>query len=679
MQEYLGKPVAKWGNLSPADFIVQQDKDFYDAFFAMVPYQVYGDPAANQFVIPEGGDSAFAPATDILNRTKAEAEWHQVMGDLDHGVEPFDATPGPNAITAAASFMDHFKDLTVNHRELNLARQYALGRRGIHQDTVDMYNFMNVFLKDARHCINGHWETRAEYEQNLANSYFAQTVWHEMGHSMGLDHNWFGSLDRYNFPHYKDGAGRDHVGGYSSSLMDYNMSPDRVFWANESGHQGWYPYDRAAIGFIYANAQQKGYTSPAATHCSPATECTFSGQAKTGPNAKAYQTPYKDPYGFNQDGTERPYLNCDDKHTKFTPFCQPFDFGSSPSEIMASAIDNYEWQYQWRNFRQYRKFWNLANYGDGPAALITDMRRFLPQWLYDWSGGEINDTLRRIGITPPQNIPGQNYFAQLNDKFNKDISVANSMAAAFHKAIIQQASGERPFKTVFDNYYGDVVQQGIFLDKFLALQSWVDLWRVDNFDPDQAQGSLMASYSAYEGDGTYESVSEDAVDAMIGGQYDTFPFARLTAVVMFSKATHDLNYNGRIDDRDWIGGKVFFRERDFLDYFRGLAVQYNVYCSNTDTLDTCKYDPREKSFSLSDPGHSDDFNEFLGPDNRRWAWVYVADRNSWVAVDRDRNTASYLIVRSYNNLTIHGETAGLAPFYIQLQVKYFLDSFNQYN
>jgi hypothetical protein len=680
MQEYLNKPVSKWGNLSPADFVVKQDKDFYDAFFAVVPYQVYADPAANQFVTPEGGDAAYGGGAQILARTAKEAELHQIFADLDKGIQPFDPTPGPNSITASNAFTDHMRDLSVNHRELALARQYALGRRGIHEDTWDMYNFIDVFLKDARHCINGHWETRDEYEKNLANSYFAQTVWHEMGHSMGLDHNWFGSLDRYNFPHYKDQTGRDHVGGYSSSLMDYNMSPDRVFWANESGHQGWYPYDRAAIGFIYSNAQTKDFP-PADQRkgCSPATECTFSGQAKTGPNAKSFPAPYKDPYGFNGDGSERPFLNCNDKHTKFTPLCQPFDFGTSPSEIIASQIDNYEWLYQWRNFRKYRKFWNLGNYGDTPLGLVTSMRRFLSQWLYDWAGGELNDTMRRIGVTPPQGVPAQNYYSQLNDKFNRDISTANQLVAAFNKAIIQQSSGERPFKTVYDNYFGDVTQQGIFLDKYLALQSFLDLWVIDNYDPDQSAGAYLSSFSNFQADGAYNAVGQDTADSMVGGQFDTYAFLRLTAVAMFSKTTHDLNFAGLINSRDWIGGHVFYREQDFLDYFRGLAVQTNTYCTDTEDLQTCKYDPRQRRLGADDPGHSDDFNEFRGPDNRRWAWVYVQDRNAWVAVDRDRNTASYQIVRNYNNQVIHGEDASVGPFFVQLQVKYFLDSFNQYN
>ncbi len=680
MQEYLQKSVAKWGNLSPSDFVVKQDQDFFNGLYAILPYQIYGDPAANQFVTPEGADTAYGgSAANLMARARTEADFSKLMGQIDRGQAPFDITPGPDGVRAAAAFADQLKSLTINHREFDFAKMYNRRGRHVFEDSTDMFNYIDVFQRDGRHCINGAWETKEQYENSMADSYYAQTTWHEFGHTLGLDHNWMGSVDRPNFPHYKDGSGRDHLGGYSSSLMDYNATPDRVFWKNDSAKFGWYPYDKAAIAFIYANAQAPGFTAPAA--CAPANVCTFSGQAKTG---EASFKRYSDPYGSSADGkAERTYLYCNDVHTKYTPFCREFDFGTTPSEIMASAIDNYEWQYKWRNFRLYRKFKDYSNYAtDGrqsPARVITDMRRFISQWLYDWSGGELQDTLRRVGVEAPKGVPAQNYFSQLTDKFNRDISMANQMAGAFHKAIIQQSSGERPFKTVYDNFFGDVTQQGIFSDKLFALQSWVDLWPVDNYDPDQSAGTYLASYSSYEGDFSFEGVAEDAIDSMVGGQYDTYPFLRLTAVTMFAKATHDLNFPGRVDTRDWIGGHVFARERDFLDYFRGLAVKNNTYCPDPQTLDDCKYDPRNRRAGPGDTGHSDDFNEFVGPENRRWSWTYIQDRNYWVAVDRDRNTASYQIIRSYNDQVVHGEQGGVGPFYVQLQVKYFLDSYLQYN
>ena len=111
------------------------------------------------------------------------------------------------------------------------------------------------------------------------------------------------------------------------------------------------------------------------------------------------------------------------------------------------------------------------------------MRRFLLAWEYDWSSGELGDTFRRIGLRNPDPKGSDlQYYTQLANKFNADSSSSAQMAAAFHKAVIQQSSGERPFRTVYDKYYGDVTQQGIILDKFFAMQSFVGMWPGDAYD-----------------------------------------------------------------------------------------------------------------------------------------------------------------------------------------------------
>jgi hypothetical protein len=119
--------------------------------------------------------------------------------------------------------------------------------------------------------------------------------------------------------------------------------------------------------------------------------------------------------------------------------------GSTPSEIIANELENYEWQYAWRNFRKYRKVWDNHQYAGTPAKEIYELRRFLSQWGFDWSGAVLIDDFRRLGIDPPANAPAiAKYYAQLAAKFDKEMSGANQMVAAFHKAVIQQASGGVP-------------------------------------------------------------------------------------------------------------------------------------------------------------------------------------------------------------------------------------------
>ena len=81
------------------------------------------------------------------------------------------------------------------------------------------------------------------------------------------------------------------------------------------------------------------------------------------------------------------------------------------------------------------------------------------------------------------------------------------MVAVFHKAIINESAGERPYRTIYDPYYGDVTQQGIILDKLFAMQGWVGLWPTDNYDQNQA-GTYISSYGVASGlDASYQAVA----------------------------------------------------------------------------------------------------------------------------------------------------------------------------
>ncbi len=675
IQQYLQKPVQDFGYLGPNDFIVKQDKDFFNAYFALIPYEIYADPTMNQFTIPEGFANTYGPTQ--FQAATGEAQFHQLMDSIDQGYPPYDVD-GPTGLTDALGFLDNLQKLTLAHRDFNYLKNF--NEHHAFYDVPDMLSYLSVFEKDARHCVDygdgkgAHWETKDEYESNLMNSYWALVVWHEFGHGMGMDHNFIASVDKNNFPHYTDKSGNDHVGMYQSSVMEYNSTPDRVFWANGTSGFGWGPYDQGAISFLYANGAAKG---PLCTQ-----GCSVSGLTSSDPS---FMKPWNDPHGFQSDGTtEIQYLYCNANHLKYTPLCRQFDFGSTPSEIIANQIDAYEWNYKWRNFRLYHKFWNDSHYADSPAALITDMRRFMPQWTYDWSPGELANNFRLIGINPPANIPAEQYYSQLTNKFNADISMANQLVGAWHKAVIQQSSGERPFVTLYDPYFGDVTQQGIIDDKILAMQSWTALWQTDNYDPNQAQGAYTTTYGSEFGDASYETIAENAVESMIGGQYDIFPFGKPLAVLQFAQATHNTNFivsAGRPEMRDWGGGKIFFREQDFLDYVHGLAVAQHAFgCTSIDN-GSCTWDPRQHQAGVDDIYHSDYYNQFLGPDAKRYIWAYVPDRNAWVLADRDRNTAAYIIMYGYTADIVNAEDDGnIGPAYqAEYQMRYFIDYFTYFN
>jgi hypothetical protein len=310
-------------------------------------------------------------------------------------------------------------------------------------------------------------------------------------------------------------------------------------------------------------------------------------------------------------------------------------------------------------------------------SMVTEMRRFLSTWVFDWDSSDLVNNFRRLGITDPDpNGSSVEYYNQLTNKFTADVSMANQLVAAFNKAVINESSGDRPYATIYDPFYGDVTQQGIILDKLDSMQSWVALWPTENYDQNQA-GIYISSYGVAEsiGDPSYQAVAEDAVNSMIGGQYDVYPYFVPLAVAQFATDTHSPAFTGRIEIRNWIGGQVFGRLQDFLDYFRNLAAENNYPGCPTYNASTCTYDPRS-------PDISDTHNQFFGPDNTAWIWAYIADRNEWVACQKEYNEATYLIIRNYTDDVVYQLDDGNEPggaFNAELPVKYFLDSFETAN
>jgi hypothetical protein len=665
MQQYLGKPSGTYGNLGPQDFIVQQDTDFFNAYYTLIPYAIFRDPDSNPFVIREGGKGIYSPANywDMLTK---DAEFQQVMAQVDRGYAPYEDVTGPSGLQNATAFINHFRDLSINHQQLGNVQTWMRP----YLDVTTPFSLNQIIAHQSRHCVAdpggaSHWQTKKEWVDQILHGYYDMTAFHEFGHTLGMYHNFMGSIDRNNFPvrtddkgnPLKDANGNPQYAMYTNSVMEYDIVP-----ADSFADAQWGPYDKGAIGWAYTNDAPKAPTG--------ATTKAISGQINP-------TTPWNDKNGFSADGkTEIQLLSCHDEHLTYTPLCRQHDSGTTPSEIIANTINNYDWNWAFTNFRVYRKFWDNTFYGNRQAGMMQDMRRFLMLWIYDWNSGEITDTLRRIGYAPPQGVPALQYYTQLENKFNNELSTANQLVAAFHKAVIQQSSGERPVATIYDQFYGDVTQQGIILDKLFAMQYWVGLWPGTNYDPNQA-GAYFSSYSDSP-DASYQTVAEDTVDSMIGGQYDAFPYFAPLAVSLFAQDTHNPAFGGRIEVRNWIGGHVFTRVEDFLAYFRDIASQ-NYYVSSdgkvdcSNGFDACLYDPRPLS---------DQHNELIGPDKRKWIWAYIPDRNTYVALQKEVNTASYIIVRAYNDDVVYNLDDGAYPgaaFGVELPMKYYLDSFNQYN
>ncbi len=702
MQQYLGYPTSSYGNLGPTDFIAwpskTNDTDFFNAFYTLLPYEVYADPETNPYVIPEGGNGYYGPPASAWADLQKEYQFQQAAANLNAGKGqgwPYQGASGLPSLAEMAAGADNFRALSQAHEDYKYNQIWAHGQLGMRLDGIDSLAFENVADQAARVCgahASGAWQTKEEWQNDIDQAYWGQVEFHEFGHSLGLTHNFMASIDAPHYPAYPIGGtpqatcdANPLASGcvpviHASSIMEYNASIDRLSFAQPD----WAPYDKAAIAWIYSN------TTPNGAPCT-GEGCGVSGQVDA-------KTPWNDPLGFDSSGNEKRFLFCNEAHMRYTPFCRQGDLGRTPSEIIANDLDSYEWEYQWRNLRSYHKFWDDSQYANAPAGLFYDLTRFVSVWAYDWSNSEITTTLRRIGLKNPCNganppaasCPngGQSdvdYFTQLTNKFNAEVSSANQIAASYHMAMIEQAESERPAATTYDPYYGDVEQQGIILDKYFAMQNFAGMYPVLNFDPTQSAGAYIAWYEGL-GDSAFNDLAQWGVTTMLGGVPNVFPYFQPASVAIFAQDTHDPAFPNQAI-RNWIGGWGFVREQDFLSFFQNLAVEHqysgpgcqdssgNATACNCTTTATCSYDPR----NIPDPQQ---LNQVVGPDGRRYIWSYIQDRNSWVVAEQDTHIVTNTIMLNYNSDVVAGQDDGNFPgsaYADQLPIKYTLDSFTQFN
>jgi hypothetical protein len=683
MQQYLGAPPDGASAAGPSDYVYNHTGPaggtFYQAYYALIPYTTYADPAMNQFVTPANGELSQGVA-QLISALDDETAFSAANDELEHGggLAGLTLSGGQQGMIDAYNAVDNIRTLWAGHR--NYMYLNNLPHSTMRGDTADLISFPGTIARSSRLCVNGAWETQAAWETRLIETWWESIVWHEFGHVLGLDHNFMGSVDKANWPTYTDSNGQTQYGIYTSSLMDYNINPDRVNWNNgttgtATPETGWLPYDQGAIAYIYGNNLTAANAGPKAATPAAGQQVGASGQVSA-------TAPWNDPYGWNGT-TEKQFLYCGSQHIRYTPLCRQFDLGSTPSEITAADIEQYEWEYNWRNFRQYYKTWDDAPYANIVANTINDTRRFMAMQAWDWSPAELTDKLIQVGINAPSGAANSGlFYQQLVQEFQADVGAAELMIAAFHEAIIQQSTGQRPFQTTFDPYYGDVTQQGISADKEFAFVNWLGIWPYDNYDPTQSNGYWGSSMTIGPGQGQ-PSQAWSTAGSMLGekGPWDAYPQFFPSAVSLFAHDTQSPIFTtlGFPQMRDWIGGHTFVREADALAYFQQIAVNNPTGLNGCASLATCTYNPMTPQTSAIDVGHSNpQTNAFIGPDGRRWVWVYLPDRNIWFFCDQDRNSSSYFQVLTYNqDLLVNfddGNTPG-AAYNDDAKVKYMIDAY----
>lgn len=191
---------------------------------------------------------------------------------------------------------------------------------------------------------------------------YTSTFVHEMGHNLGLRHNFAGSFDADNFYTKEEAKSRGlrHAPAYSS-IMDYAYSE-----MNESTIFG--KYDIAALRFAYAREVE---LKNGAFVKVPETLTEL--EKELGPKARKYR---EDENQQRQAGNDeaadeaarmaekfefREYRFCTDSNAGLSASCNRFDEGSTLVEVGKHLIQRYEDSYHTLNFRNGRNEFKDSN------------------------------------------------------------------------------------------------------------------------------------------------------------------------------------------------------------------------------------------------------------------------------------------------------------------------------
>jgi hypothetical protein len=329
MAQYLPPPPDGAASPGPSDYVYNHtgaDGDtFYGAYYALIPYTTYADPTMNAFTSPDG-TLPTGMSSLLTGSLSGETQFQQSMErPRSRHQQPRNVSidQSPAGMQTAYNAVDAVRQLIQGHRDYNAIWELPFFKHRGHDGPhlVPRHDGAVRPASASTPTATTHWETQAEWESALLESYYESVVWHEFGHVMGLEHNFMGSVDKANWPTYKDSdRATTQFGKYSLQhhgvLARRRTTSSGTTVRRSHGHgaarRAGSPTTRAAIAFVVRQRPLGGDGRPEDGDPAAGQVVGASGQVSA-------TAPWNDPLGWTGT-TEKQFLFCSHEHiTLYAP------------------------------------------------------------------------------------------------------------------------------------------------------------------------------------------------------------------------------------------------------------------------------------------------------------------------------------------------------------------------
>jgi hypothetical protein len=413
--------------------------------------------------------------------------------------------------------------------------------------------------------------------KKIVDAILYRTAIHEFGHNLSLRHNFYGTVDKRNFPEVRQVMthhGMMESKPKSSSVMDYTRIRDEL-----EMDWNWEPYDKAALQYLYSDGKI--------------------------------------------DDKNRLYLYCSDEHSVINAMCQKGDYGTSPSEVLMSMIENYENVYEITNKRRDAAFWDTSGYPGRVFSMMWDVKKFLALAFVGIDDDKIDEYVRKHRTS---DHPAE--WAEIKQNLLLENARTIKIALAFYNAILQQSTADRPFENTYDDWNHEKKVQGILPDKIFSA---FFLMGDESFDYDPNRPLSDLSYLSVMNHPELAPIGDKIMENLLTIRVDMKPwFISLGRALFAMSATNFSNRNDASEIE-----KIRVAKYDIKDITPWLGIQVDPNKT---------YDIDVKVGAVKDPYFKE--GSVIG-----WA---LLDGKYYVA-DRMKNPVAYNVIESIQKAADAGQ------------------------